>query len=385
MSFRRPSFAGAAIEVRDLDASIDFHRRWLPVLGFRRVWVGPERVLWARGYDHFVLRQAGPEADLPRATHISLAFGADDRTQVDEVHRRLCEAGAEIVFAPQAFDFFSPGYYSVGFRGPDGLQIEVVCRWHDLPEIADAQHVQMPAADGITQGGYLFKPLSGHPPHPAILILHGFAGHAAMNVALARHAVAAGFAVLSLSLRGWLGSEGETDQGLRQPDDVALAVDWLAQRPFVDPKRIALLGFSLGGQVALLAAGRRARVRAVAAYAPASDLPALYEANPLMRDYLDDLCGPDDATHEGLVARSPIHHVDDIDLPVLLIHGDKDENLPVEHSLRMAEALRRRGRSAEVFVVAGATHYFNEREHDIARQRLFAFLRQHIGKGPATA
>jgi dienelactone hydrolase/catechol 2,3-dioxygenase-like lactoylglutathione lyase family enzyme len=380
MTDPRPSFAGAAIEVRDLDASIAFHRQWLPVLGFRRVWVGPERVLWARGYDHFILRQARPDTELPQATHISLAFAADDRAQVDEVHRRLREVGADIVFAPQPFDYFSPGYYSLGFRGPDGLQIEVVHRWQDLPDIADAQKVQMAGADGIPMGGYLFRPLSGRPPHPALLMLHGFAGHAAMNVGLARDAVAAGFAVLSLSLRGWLGSQGESDQGLRQPDDVALAVDWLAQRPFVDPKRIALFGISLGGQVALLAAARRARVRAVAAYCPGTDLPGLYESNPYMRAYLDDLCGPDDVTHAGLLVRSPVHHADDIDVPVLLIHGDKDDNVPVEHSLRMAEALRRRGRSAEAYVVAGATHYFSEREHDIARQRLFAFLREHIGK-----
>ena len=34
----RSSFAGAAIEVSDLGRSIAFHRLWLPMLGFRRVW-----------------------------------------------------------------------------------------------------------------------------------------------------------------------------------------------------------------------------------------------------------------------------------------------------------------------------------------------------------
>ena len=55
---QRPSFAGAAIEVSDLARSIAFHRLWLPTLGFHRVWEGPSSVLWARGYDQLVMRQA---------------------------------------------------------------------------------------------------------------------------------------------------------------------------------------------------------------------------------------------------------------------------------------------------------------------------------------
>ena len=54
-----------------------------------------------------------------------------------------------------------------------------------------------------------------------------------------------------------------------------------------------------------------------------------------MRDYLDDLCGP-----EGLPVRSPILRVAQIDAPVLLIHGDLDESVPVAQSVAMAAALR---------------------------------------------
>lgn len=380
MTSTRPSFAGAAIEVRDLEASIEFHRLWLPVIGFRRVVVGPDRVLWARGYDHFVLRQARADAVLPQAKHISLAFGADDPAQVDEVWRRMREAGADLVFEPQPFDFFSPGYYSAGFRGPDGIQIEIVYRWSDLPQIEDGERVSLPGCDGVELGGYLFRPLTGRPPHPAIVVLHGFAAHAAMNAHFAREAAAAGFVVLSLSMRGWLGSGGESDQALRQPDDAVLAVEWLAQRPLVDPARIALFGISLGGQVALMAAARKAPAAAVAAWSAASDLLRLRETNAYIRAYLDDLCGPDDAAHDGLLVRSPICHATAIDMPVLLVHGDKDDNVPIEQSLDMAAALRQAGRNVEVYVVAGASHYFDERQRDIARQRLFAFLRQHIGK-----
>jgi dipeptidyl aminopeptidase/acylaminoacyl peptidase len=92
-----------------------------------------------------------------------------------------------------------------------------------------------------------------------------------------------------------------------------------------------------------------------------------------MRDYLDDLCGP-----EGLPVRSPILRVAQIDAPVLLLHGDRDENVPVEQSLAMAEALRTHGKEAEAVVIPGATHYFTEQQNAAARRTLFDFLRRHL-------
>ena len=186
MSRPRPSFAGAAIEVSDLGRSIAFHRLWLPMLGFHRVWASPDRVMWSRGYDHFVMRQAkdgvsyGPGA-------LWLAVSAESRAQVDQVYAELKEAGAEILQKPQELDYFAPGFYSVGFRDPDGVPIEVAHRWDELPEVADAEQVRVPG-HGVTLGGYFFKPQAGTPPYPALILLHGFAGHAHNMAGLARAA-----------------------------------------------------------------------------------------------------------------------------------------------------------------------------------------------------
>jgi dipeptidyl aminopeptidase/acylaminoacyl peptidase len=180
---------------------------------------------------------------------------------------------------------------------------------------------------------------------------------------------------LALSLRGWLGSEGESDQGLRQPLDVLAAIDWLAKRPLVDRERIALVGNSMGGQVALLTAAHRPPIRAVAAFHPPIDLAAWREANPFVRDYLDDLCGP-----EGLPVRSPIFRVAQIDVPVLLVHGDKDENVSVEQTETMAASLKSHGKEVETFIVPGATHYFTEQHNADARRKLFEFLRRHLSR-----
>lgn len=371
MSRPRSSFAGAAIEVSDLARSVAFHRLWLPMLGFRRVWASPGRVMWSRGYDHFVMRQAkdgvsyGPGA-------LWLAVSAESRAQVDLVHAELRDAGAQILQPPQELDYFAPGYYSVGFRDPDGVPIEVVHRWDELPQLPDAEQVHVPG-HGVDLGGYLFKPRAGAPPYPALILLHGFAGHAQTMAGLARAAAANGYVALALSLRGWLGSEGENDQGLRQPLDVLAAIDWLGSRPLVDRERLALVGASMGGQVALLAAAHKPPIKAVAAFYAPSDLARWREANPFVRDYLDDLCGP-----EGLPVRSPILRVAQIDAPVLLVHGDADENVPVDQSTAMAEALQAHGKEVESLVVHSGTHFFSEQQNAVARRKLFDFLRRHL-------
>jgi dienelactone hydrolase/catechol 2,3-dioxygenase-like lactoylglutathione lyase family enzyme len=369
----RSSFAGAAVEVSDLGRSVAFHRLWLPMLGFRRVWASADRVMWSRGYDHFVMRQAkdgisyGPGA-------LWLAVSAESRTQVDQVFAELKDAGAEILQPPKELDYFAPGYYSVAFRDPDGAPIEVAHRWTELPDVADAEPVRLPG-HGVTLGGYFFKPQAGNPPNPAVILLHGFAGHAHNMVGLARAFSANGYVALALSLRGWLGSEGENDQGLRQPLDVLAAIDWLAKRPLVDKDRIALVGASMGGQVALLAAAHKPPIRAVASFYGPTDLVRWREANPFIRDYLDDLCGP-----EGLPVRSPILRVAQIDAPALLVHGDRDENVPVDQARAMAEALKNHGKEVETFIVPGGTHFFTEQQNAMARRKLFDFLRRHLNR-----
>ena len=116
-------------------------------------------------------------------------------------------------------------------------------------------------------------------------------------------------------------------------------------------------------------------VISIAAGIRTTDLMRWYKAVPAMRDYLDDLCGP-----EGLPVRSPILRVAQIDVPVLLIHGEKDENVPVDQTTAMAEALRNHGKDVETLVLPGATHFFSEQEYATALRKLFDFLRRHLSR-----
>jgi dienelactone hydrolase/catechol 2,3-dioxygenase-like lactoylglutathione lyase family enzyme len=378
---------GVRIVCRDLAGSERLYAPLLRALGFRRHMREPDAVVWHRRDEWLFLRQgvaaAPPTPFDPANPRAWYCLTADDRAQVESLYGRVRAAGLPILRDAQASSY-PWGYYSFAFADPDGVAIEISCQWDDLPEVGGAERVSVPG-DGVRLGGYLLVPLDSTGPAPALAMLHGFASNAWELLPAARMYAREGYVVLALSLRGWLGSEGLSDQGLRQPHDVAAAIRWLGARPEVDAARIGLLGFSLGGQVALSTAALKPPIRCVASYFAfvdylrhASGGRPYGAANPALLDYLDDLNDPDP---DAWRARSPLHAADRIDASVLLVHGDADENVPVEQSRAMAEALRALGKPVELQIMPGAGHFFDADERTRASQFARRFFARHLGGG----
>lgn len=158
--------------------------------------------------------------------------------------------------------------------------------------------------------------------------------------------------VLSVSLRGFGGSDGDDDCGLRQTDDLLAVLGWVHAR--ATGAVVGLLGISQGGQVALLAAARRpGAVDAVAAWSAVTDIETWREgtAFDLIRAHLDSHCA------DGRVdERSPLAQVDHLVGPVLLEDGDEDVRVPTEQSLSLHRALTGLGRTCELEPLPGVGH-----------------------------
>jgi dipeptidyl aminopeptidase/acylaminoacyl peptidase len=242
----------------------------------------------------------------------------------------------------------------------------------------DRMAVTLPGA-GIRLGGVLVRPDAAG-PRPAIILLHGFqpagTNGAALMAPMAVRFAALGYVALALSMRGWPPSEGADDCGLRQPDDVAAALEWLAGQSGVDPNRLGIVGLSQGGQVALLAGARSKRVRAIIAAYPVTDVERWKEttAFPGIPGYINRVCEPG-----GAARRSPVTLAADISAPVLLIHGESDTRVPTEQTTLMRDALRRAGRDVETVLVPGMAHGFSILQNPASREPLLAFLAKTIG------
>lgn len=148
----------------------------------------------------------------------------------------------------------------------------------------------------------------------------------------------------------------------------------------VDPERIGVSGISAGGHLSLMlglndktASGEQATFRpaAVVAYMPPTDLRGM--AGPNDRFGALEF----DAAQEADV--SPINYVSHDDPPVLLIHGNADELVPVRHSERLFMALQQADVTSEFLVMQGAPHgLFTGQAADIAAVSLLGWFQRHL-------
>jgi len=161
---------------------------------------------------------------------------------------------------------------------------------------------------------------------------------------------------------------------LRQPDDVFAVVEWLRAQPGIVADRIGLVGFSQGGQVALLAAARDSRLQVVVAYFPVTDVARwkITTNHPDIPSYIAAVCEPE------VAPRSPLLRADQISARVLLVHGDRDVRVPTEQSQLLHAARASRGLPSELLLVPGAEHGFTAAQEAFARPVVDQFLAERL-------
>lgn len=149
----------------------------------------------------------------------------------------------------------------------------------------------------------------------------------------------------------------------------------------IDPKRIGVFGFSAGGHLSLMLgttsnseAGDRPRIAAVAAVFPPTDLrPYVDPANPL-REQFPALKFDVEKGSEY----SPLLQISKDDAPIILVHGDRDELVPIWHSEKMEEALKKESVAAELVVIPGAAHGFNAEGNRKMYEAMLTWFDRHL-------
>lgn len=217
-------------------------------------------------------------------------------------------------------------------------------------------HVEPPAEIGTRDGlSYaLFLP----PGEPAggVVILHGAGSAKESHYDFARRLRAHGLAAVSFDQRGHGQSEGPLDA--RMASDAATIAGVL---PAGLP--LALRGSSMGGYLALVAAAQ-AGARAVVAICPAS-------AEGLRRGLRTgrfDFEADAPALEAFLAANDELEAACALAAPLLLLHAEGDEQVPVARSQALADARERAGRPTRLVRVPGGDH--RSAQHDEELQDL---------------
>ena len=212
-----------------------------------------------------------------------------------------------------------------------------------------------PGEDGLPLSGWLFRPTGAFGAVPTLIWLHGGpeAQERPIFQPLFQALLTEGVAVFAPNVRG-SGGYGRTfsqaddlDRRFVAITDVRAAVGSLVGDGLADPARIGVSGRSYGGYLTLVALAWFPELFRVGVdVCGISDFATFYaQTEPWIAAAAVSKYGDPEAHATLLQELSPIHSVDRITAPLLVVHGAYDTNVPIVEAEQIVEALRDRGAS----------------------------------------
>ncbi|MDP1521245.1 S9 family peptidase [Porticoccus litoralis] len=239
------------------------------------------------------------------------------------------------------------------------------------------QPISFPSGDNAVAHGFYYPP--SNPDYtapenskpPLIVVCHGGptgATGTSLNLKL-QYWTSRGFAVLDVNYRGSTGYGRDYRHaldgqwGIVDVEDVVAGTRYLIDQQLVDRKKVAIRGSSAGGYTVLAALCFEDIFRAGACLYGIGDLETLArDTHKFESHYLERLVGPYPEQQETYRARSPIHHVDRFDCPVIFFQGLDDRVVPPEQALTMVKALRQKQMAVAYLPFEGESHGFRKAE-----------------------
>jgi dipeptidyl aminopeptidase/acylaminoacyl peptidase len=168
-----------------------------------------------------------------------------------------------------------------------------------------------------------------------------------------------GFVVFAPFYRGNRGGEGNEDFAGEDRYDAFSAFDILKGHPAVIKDRIHVFGFSRGGVMALWTAIEKQETASLVTWGGVSDMTLTYVEREDLRRMMKRVIGGSPKTApEAFAYRTPLYELEHLRCPVLIIHGEQDEHVSIEHAFRLEKRLLELGKDVETWYFKDAAHYF---------------------------
>jgi fermentation-respiration switch protein FrsA (DUF1100 family) len=244
--------------------------------------------------------------------------------------------------------------------------------------------------DNLTIRGKLYYPGDKAPPYPTVILCHGIPSGIVDPSdggypLLAKTIRDEGFAVITFSFRGTGISEGNFDI-VGWTHDLKAMIDYAWSLPEVDERCLFLTGFSAGAAVSVYVAAEDKRVSGINANACPSDFSfitdngqpqksvAYFRKTGIIRDAGYPTSMED--WQNGFRKVNALHSVADIaPRPLLLIHANQDNVVPVFHSQKLYE---RAGEPKQIIIIEGSEHRL--RRNEMAVDTILGWLKSQVLK-----
>ena len=261
--------------------------------------------------------------------------------------------------------------------------------------LAEMKPVTITARDGLKIYCYLTVPVGEVEPQdlPTVLNIHGGPwyrdswGYHPEAQWLANR----GYAVLQVNFRGSTGygkkftAAGDREWGGKMQDDITDATQWLIDQGIADPERIAIYGGSYGGFAVLSGLTKEPDLYAcgVDMVGPSNLITFLKTIPPYwepLKPLMYQRIGHPEIDTVMLRERSPLFHIDQIKVPLMIAQGANDPRVPRAESIQIRDALLAAGKTVEYLEFPDEGHGFARPEN---RLKFYAmaerFLADHIG------
>jgi dipeptidyl aminopeptidase/acylaminoacyl peptidase len=270
----------------------------------------------------------------------------------------------------------------------------------DFPvsELVTPRQVIFEARDGTTIHGTLFLDEAAADKRPAVVYIHGgpprqmllgwhYSSYYSNAYAVNQYLASQGFVVLSVNYRLGIGyghafqnPANSVWRGAAEYRDIVAAGEWLAEQTFVDDRRIGVYGGSYGGFLTAMALAHDSRL-----FAAGVDIHGVHDWT-LGR--LDTLFPRNKFEQAPDIARaprvawesSPASAVARWTSPVLVIHGDDDRNVNIDHSTDLVQRLRSNGVPHETLLIVDDSHHWMHYANQLrVNDATISFLTRQLG------
>jgi dipeptidyl aminopeptidase/acylaminoacyl peptidase len=239
----------------------------------------------------------------------------------------------------------------------------------DLRKLFRPELLKFPAHDGLELSGWLYRP-AGSPPFPTVLSFHGGPegqerpGFNSTYQAL----LANGIAVFAPNVRGSSGFGKKfvnLDNGALRKNgvrDIESCVEAVVKTGIADRGRIGIMGGSYGGYMVMAGMTEYPKTFAAGAdlFGVVNFETFFKHTEPWMAAISKIEYGDPDKEADMLRELSPIHKVDRVAAPTIVLHGANDTNVPVVEAEQVVESLKKRGVPVEYVLFPDEGHGFRK-------------------------
>jgi dipeptidyl aminopeptidase/acylaminoacyl peptidase len=268
--------------------------------------------------------------------------------------------------------------------------------WDQAPDLkkytlADQEPFSVVVRDGKIIHGYLTFPVNKKRENlPAVLLVHG--GPDVLNPwyfsSETQWLANRGYLVIDINYRGTRGYGAEycirgfREWGAKMQDDLIDGVNWVIERGYADPERIAIMGGSYGGYAALCgAAFTPDKFKCAISINGVSNLITMkkyFYGHAIISFYIR--VGHRKKDSQRLMQNSPLYFTQKIKIPIFLIHGEKDHVVKLQETLQFKQLLEEHKIEHKYLLFEDETHGFRKPKNILILYReIEKFLADNLG------